>query len=111
MPPRAARDTTGGRTLLGSARHRGSFASDQGLETLAYLSDTAGKTSELAARVAPWTIESMEAPDGQFYYRDLAGRKPEPPTYHSEQEYVFRALAHLLSRPQERANGETAFQA
>lgn len=70
----------------------------QAIDTLSYFSDTQPGALELAARVARWTIENMQAPDGHFYYRDLGWKKIKVPMFHWGQGTMFKALTHLLSK-------------
>ena len=43
----------------------------QAIDTLAFSSDTESESVELAAKVALWTTNNMQAQDGHFNYRDL----------------------------------------
>ena len=70
----------------------------QAIDTLAFFSDTDPESLELAAEVARWTINNMQAQDGHFYYRDLGWKKVKTPMLHWGQGTMFKALAHLLSR-------------
>ena len=40
----------------------------------------------------------MQAADGHFYYRDLGWRKVKTPMLHWGQGTMFKALAHLLNK-------------
>jgi hypothetical protein len=53
---------------------------------------------ELAQKVANWTVDHMQDPNGHFYYRDLGWKKIRTPMYHWGQGTMFKALSHLLSR-------------
>lgn len=70
----------------------------QAIDTLAFFSDTDPESLELAAKVARWTINNMQAPDGHFYYRDLGWKKVKTPMLHWGQGTMFKALAHLLNK-------------
>jgi len=70
----------------------------QAIDTLAFFSDTDPESLELAAKVAQWAINNMQAPDGHFYYRDLGWKKVKTPMLHWGQGTMFKALAHLLSK-------------
>lgn len=70
----------------------------QAIDTLAFFADRDSESLELAAKVARWTIENMQARDGHFYYRDLGWKKIKTPMLHWGQGTMFKALAQLLSR-------------
>jgi rhamnogalacturonyl hydrolase YesR len=70
----------------------------QAIDTLAFFSDDDPEALELALKVADWTIDNMQAPDGHFYYRDLGWKKVKTPMLHWGQGTMFKALAHLLSK-------------
>jgi hypothetical protein len=59
---------------------------------------------ELAAKVARWTINSMQPQDGHSYYRDLGWGKVKTPMFHLGLGIMFKALAHLLSKVNGRAS-------
>lgn len=67
----------------------------QAIDTLAFYSDEDPAVLDLACRVAEWTIDNMQAPDGHFYYRDLGWMKIKTPMFHWGQGTMFKALAHL----------------
>jgi len=67
----------------------------QAIDTLAFFSDEDPAGLELACKVAEWTIDNMQAPDGHFYYRDLGWMKIKTPMFHWGQGTMFKALAHL----------------
>ena len=69
----------------------------QAIDTLAYFSDLDPDSLPLAVKVAQWTIENMQAPDGHFYYRDLGWKKIKTAMFHWGQGTMFKALAHLLT--------------
>ncbi len=68
----------------------------QAIETLAALSEDDQECLPLAIRVANWTIENMQSPDGHFYYRDLGWTKVRTPMLHWGQATMVKALAVLL---------------
>ena len=70
----------------------------QAIDTLAFMSDACPESLELAAKVARWTINNMQAPDGHFLYRDLGWTKVRTPMLHWGQGTMFKALSHLLSK-------------
>ena len=70
----------------------------QAIDTLAFFSDIDHESLELATKVARWTIDNMQAPDGHFYYRDLGWKKVRTPMLHWGQGTMFKALAHLLNK-------------
>jgi hypothetical protein len=70
----------------------------QAIDTFAYFSDNDEESLGLSERVARWTIENMQAPDGHFFYRDLRWKKIKTPMFHWGQGTMFKALAHLLSK-------------
>jgi rhamnogalacturonyl hydrolase YesR len=72
----------------------------QAIDTLSFLSDGDPDSLELAAEVARWTINNMQASDGHFYYRDLGWKKVKTPMFHWGQGTMFKALTHLLSKLQ-----------
>src|SRR5215469_1192581 len=76
----------------------------QAIDTLAFFSDTDPETLELAEKVAQWAIDNMQAPDGHFYYRDLGWKKVKTPMFHWGQGTMFKALAHLLNKMDDRAS-------
>jgi rhamnogalacturonyl hydrolase YesR len=70
----------------------------QAIDTLAFFADDRPQALELACRVADWTIDNMQSPDGYFYYRDLGWMKIKTPMFHWGQGTMFKALAHLLNK-------------
>jgi rhamnogalacturonyl hydrolase YesR len=83
----------------------------QAIDTLAFFSAIDPESLELAARVARWTINNMQAEGGHFYYRDLGWKKVKTPMLHWGQGTMFKALAHFLSKlsgkRQDLSTGET----
>ncbi len=75
----------------------------QAIDTLAFFSDTDPDSLEMAAKVAEWAINNMQAQDGHFYYRDLGWKKVKTPMFHWGQGTMFKALAHLLSKMNSKA--------
>ncbi len=69
----------------------------QAIETLALFSDRDADALGLACRVAEWTLDHLQDPDGHFYYRDLGFRKVKTPMFHWGQATMFKALARLLA--------------
>ena len=70
----------------------------QAMDTLSFFSTSDPEALDLAQRVASWTIEHMQAPEGYFYYRDLGRMKIRTPMFHWGQGTMFKALAHLLGK-------------
>jgi rhamnogalacturonyl hydrolase YesR len=70
----------------------------QAIDTLSFFADGDAQALELAARVAAWTMDRMQAPDGHFYYRDLGWVMIQTPMFHWGQGTMFKALAHLLGK-------------
>ena len=70
----------------------------QAIDTLTFFSDEDPDALELAQRVARWTIDNMQSPDGHFYYRDLGWALNKTPMLHWGQGTMFKALAHLLCK-------------
>ena len=69
----------------------------QAIDTLALFSDD-DEALALSKKVADWTIDNMQDPEGFFYYRDLGWRKIKLPMFHWGQGTMFKALSHLLSK-------------
>ena len=70
----------------------------QAIDTLAFFSDEDPEALGLSQRVANWTIDNMQAPDGHFYYRDLGWTMIKTPMLHWGQGTMCKALAHLLGK-------------
>lgn len=70
----------------------------QAIDTLAFFADNNPQALALACKVADWTIDNMQAPDGYFYYRDLGWKKIKTPMFHWGQATMFKALAHLQNK-------------
>jgi hypothetical protein len=70
----------------------------QSIDTLTLFSDDDEESLPLALKVANWTIDNMQDPDGHFYYRDLGWIKVKTPMLHWGQGTMFKALANLLTR-------------
>lgn len=70
----------------------------QAVETLAAFSEDDQDCMDLAQKVAAWTIDNMQAPDGHFYYRDLGWKKVTTPMLHWGQGTMTKALAVLLRK-------------
>src|SRR5579883_1364993 len=54
----------------------------QAVDTLTFFSEDDPEALELAKKVAGWTIEHMQDPDGHFYYRDLGWIMNRTPMLH-----------------------------
>ncbi len=70
----------------------------QAIDTLTFFAGHDPEALGLAQKVAGWTIDNMQAPDGHFYYRDLGWTKNKTPMLHWGQGTVFKALAHLSAK-------------
>jgi hypothetical protein len=69
----------------------------QAIDTFAYFSDYDPECSDLACKVATWTIENMQDEDGHFYFRQYPlGIKAKAPMLHWAQTTTYKALANLL---------------
>jgi rhamnogalacturonyl hydrolase YesR len=74
----------------------------QAVDTLSFFSDADDQSLALAQKIAFWTIEHMQDPDGHFYYRDLDWKMIKTPMLHWGQGTMFKALAHLSSVQQKK---------
>lgn len=70
----------------------------QSIDSLATFSDRDPDCLELSERVAAWTIQNMQGPEGYFYYRQYPLVKAKIPMLHWGQATMYKALATLLSR-------------
>jgi hypothetical protein len=70
----------------------------QAIDTLTFFAGDDGDGLALAGKVAGWTIDHMQDPDGHFYYRDLGWALNKTPMLHWGEGTMFKALAHLLTR-------------
>jgi hypothetical protein len=70
----------------------------QAIDTLAFFSDRDRAALGLASKVAAWTIDNMQDPDGHFYFRHLGWIKVKTPMLHWGQATMFKAMAHLCER-------------
>ena len=68
----------------------------QAIETLANFSACDFSSLELAIRVARWTIENMQDPDGHFYFMGYPLITLRVPMIHWAQATTYKALAVLL---------------
>jgi len=83
----------------------------QSIDTLAFFSDADPESLELAVKVARWTIQNMQGRDGHFYYRDLGWKKVKTPMLHWGQGTMLKALVHLLSKMNGKAQAPTELDA
>jgi rhamnogalacturonyl hydrolase YesR len=72
----------------------------QAIDTLAFFSDDDAEARELSVKVALWTIDHLQDPDGHFYYRDLGWIVNRTPMLHWGQGTMAKALAHLSGKLQ-----------
>jgi len=70
----------------------------QAVDTLALFAEMDPEALALSCRVAEWTIDKMQAPEGFFYYRDLGWGRIKTPMFHWGQGTMFKALAHLIGK-------------
>jgi hypothetical protein len=70
----------------------------QAIETLVAMADHDPDALTIANRVASWTIERLQAPDGHFCYRDLGSFVVTTPMLHWGQGTMSKALAALINR-------------
>jgi rhamnogalacturonyl hydrolase YesR len=75
-----------------------SQCASQAIETLAKFSVSDPTSLNLAKKVAAWTIENMQDPDGHFYYREYPLVKAKTPMLHWGQATTYKALTLLLSK-------------
>jgi hypothetical protein len=74
-----------------------SQCASQAIDTLANFADQDEESSNLAMKVANWTIDNMQDVQGYFYYRQYPlGIKAKAPMLHWAQATTYRALALLL---------------
>lgn len=78
----------------------------QEIDTLSFFSGNDPEALALACKVADWTIDHMQSPDGYFYYRDLGWKKIKTPMFHWGQGTMFKALAHLLGKLARQEKGQ-----
>ena len=72
----------------------------QAIETLAHFSGDDKESIPLAVKVADWTIDNMQDPNGYFYYRQYPlGIKAKTPMLHWAQATTYRAMALILAVP------------
>ena len=70
----------------------------QAIDTLAFFAEANPQSLAMSEKVANWTIQHMQSPDGHFYYRDLGWKIVKTPMFHWGQGTMFKALSHLLSK-------------
>jgi len=80
----------------------------QAIDTLCFFSDEHPEGLTLAAKVARWTMAHLKDPSGYFYYRKYPMVKSRTPYFHWGQATMFKALAHLLLKEQQRVPVQTA---
>ena len=82
----------------------------QAIDTFSYFSDRDSEALSMAARVADWTIDNMQAPSGNFYYRKYPMLTAKTPYFHWGQSTTFKGLAHLVERTNAAASGVAPVQ-
>jgi rhamnogalacturonyl hydrolase YesR len=70
----------------------------QAIDTLALFSEIDPSCLPLACRVARWTIENMQEPDGHFHYRHYPWAKAKTPMLHWSQAVIYKGLAILAQK-------------
>lgn len=71
----------------------------QTIDTLSTFAKYDKRAVDLALRVAGWSIDNMQDPDGHFYYRIYPSMiKAKTPMLHWAQATMYKALANLLSQ-------------
>lgn len=70
----------------------------QAIQTLANFSDYDDSSLDLSRKVAAWTIDNMQDPEGFFYYRQYPLMKAKTPMLHWGQATMYKALSVLLSK-------------
>lgn len=68
----------------------------QAIDTFCFFRSEDPDALGMAERVARWTIDHMQGPDGHFYYRKYPILTAKTPYFHWGQATMFKALAHLL---------------
>jgi hypothetical protein len=76
----------------------------QSIDTLALFSDIDPECLSLACKVARWTIENMQEPDGHFHYRHYPWGKARTPMLHWSQGVIFKSLALLQMKLKEKSS-------
>jgi uncharacterized protein YyaL (SSP411 family) len=82
----------------------------QAIDTFSYFSDRDADGLSMAAKVADWTIDNMQAPSGNFYYRKYPVLTAKTPYFHWGQSTTFKGLAHLVERTKAAASGAAPVQ-
>lgn len=67
----------------------------QSIDTLTTFSKYDPSCLQLAEKVAAWSIENMQDPEGYFYYRQYPMMKAKIPMLHWAQATIFKALSNL----------------
>jgi hypothetical protein len=70
----------------------------QAIDTFSFFATEDPQALDRAVHVANWTIDQMQAPGGNFYYRQYPWLKARTPYFHWGQATMFKALSHLLLR-------------
>jgi rhamnogalacturonyl hydrolase YesR len=70
----------------------------QAIDTLVAVSAEDPDSLPLAYKVADWTLNQMQAPDGHFHYRQLPSMTVRTPMLHWGQGTMAKALAVLLRK-------------
>jgi rhamnogalacturonyl hydrolase YesR len=79
-------------------------SASQSIDTLTLFAAASGSEDllALARKVARWTIENMQAPEGYFYLWKNSWFTNTTPTFHWGAATMFHALAHLLTEVERR---------
>lgn len=70
----------------------------QAIDTFCYFSDRDPAALDLAKKVADWTLTHLQAPAGNFYYRQYPLLTARTPYFHWGQSTMYKGLAHLASK-------------
>jgi hypothetical protein len=68
----------------------------QGIQTLVLLEEYDGFSTEIAPKVAKWTLDHMQSSKGYFYFRKYPMIINKTPMFHWGQATMLSALGHLL---------------
>jgi rhamnogalacturonyl hydrolase YesR len=74
----------------------------QAIDTLCFFSDEHRQSLTLAEKVWGWTVAHLQDTSGYFYYRKYPFITARTPYFHWGQATMFKALAHLLLKAEQR---------
>jgi hypothetical protein len=67
----------------------------QAIDTFCFFGKEHPEALPMAGKIARWTIQNLQDPDGFFYYRKYSVLTARTPYFHWGQATMFKALAHL----------------